>query len=178
MPKGNVITKKQVVVPAITAALVLMMAPAMLSTVYAQNPHFIRDPSCEVDERTGDLVCSGRVAGLGDAEEVEGFLQADIEATFGCDNPGQGGDAIHIPPGQPTAFEDETGPAETLDVRNGQVRFNLDLDAPDAPEDLECPGSNWRIVLVEITYDDVQLVLEGFATLDIGGPFSATLIEV
>jgi hypothetical protein len=177
MPKGNAISKKQVILPAITAALVLMMAPAMLSTVYAQNPHFIRDPDCTVDS-SGNLDCSGRVAGLGnELQTVQANLVADIEATFGCDNPGQGGTGIHIPPGQPTGFEDVEGATEDLPVRNGQVRFNLQIEAPEAPEDLECPGSNWRIVLVEITYDNVVVVI-GDTTLDIGGPFSGTLIEV
>jgi len=168
MPIGN-LSKKQLIAPAITAVVVLMMAPAMLSTVYAQNPHFIGEPECTVNERTGDLSCSGRVAGLGDAEEIEGFLSASVVAEFGCDNPGRGGDGIQIPPGQPTETDTVSGDAETLDVRNGQVRFNLDIAAPEPDEDFCKPG--WTPVLTNIEWTDVQLNLEGFAPLEIPGTF-------
>jgi hypothetical protein len=165
MPKGNnILSKKQVVVPAITAALVLMMTPTM---AFAQNPHFIGRPNCDVTS-SGALECSGRVAGLGNADEVEGFLRADVVAVFGCDNPGPG---VHIPPGQDTDTQTVTGDAEILDVRNGQVRFNLDIAAPEPSEDFSCPNPRWNEVLVSAEYTNVELVL-GDETLPIPGTFS------
>jgi hypothetical protein len=167
MPKGNVITKKQVVVPAITAALVLMMAPAMLSTVYAQNPHFNRDPNCSVDN-AGNLDCSGRINGLGNVAEVDAFLVADVSATFGCDNPGKG---IHIPPGQPTESTPVTGDTEPLTVRNGRADFDLSIAAPEAPDDL-CKENGWTPVLAEVTYTNIAVVVGGDRVEITDGPIS------
>jgi hypothetical protein len=167
MPNGNTINKKQVVAPAITAALVLMMAPAILSTAYAQNPHFVGRADCSVDN-DGNLDCSGKIAGLGNVAEVDAFLQADVTATFACDNPGPG---VHIPPGQPTDSHSVTGDTETLAVRNGQSSFSLSIDAPEPSEGFECPNPNWRIVLQDVTYTNVAVVVDG-EELEIPGTFS------
>jgi hypothetical protein len=171
MPKSNVITKKQVVVPSIIAALVLMLGPTM---AFAQNPHFIRDPSCEVDN-DGNLDCSGRIAGLGNVEGVDANLVADVEAEFGCDNPGRG---IHIPPGQPTDAQEVEGDTETLPVRNGRASFDLSINAPEPSEGFECPNERWDVVLVSVEYTNVRVEIEGFEPLEIPGTFSETLIEV
>jgi hypothetical protein len=171
MPES--IKKVTVLATAITAALVLM-TPALITTgAYAANPHFIGQPNCSVDS-AGNLDCNGKIAGLGNVEEVQAFLEADIEATFGCDNPGPG---IHIPPGQPEDFQDVPGEQETLAVRNGQTVFSLTIPAPQPSEGFDCPNPNWRIVLVSITYDNVSVIIDG-DELPIGGPFSRTLIVV
>jgi hypothetical protein len=170
MPKNNAISKKQVVLPAITAALVLTLAPTM---AFAQNPHFIGRPNCDVDSQ-GNLDCSGRIAGLGNVEGVDANLVADVSATFGCDNPGRG---IHIPPGQPTDAQEVEGDTETLPVRNGQARFSLSIDAPEPSEGFECPNQNWDVVLVEVTYTNVRVEIDG-DTLPIPGTFSEELIRV
>lgn len=174
--RGNMpesIKKVTVLATAITAALVLM-TPALITTgAYAANPHFIGQPNCSVDS-AGNLDCNGKIAGLGNVEEVQAFLEADIEATFGCDNPGPG---IHIPPGQPEDFQDVPGEQETLAVRNGQTVFSLTIPAPQPSEGFDCPNPNWRIVLVSITYDNVSVIIDG-DELPIGGPFSRTLIVV
>jgi hypothetical protein len=172
MPKGNVITKKQVVVPTVTAALILMLAPTM---AFAQNPHFIRDPVCTVD-RDGNLDCSGRIAGLGnELTQVNAFLTADVIAVFGCDNPGQG---VHIPPGQGTDTQDVQGDPQSLPVKGGSVRFGLEIPVPEPSSDLDCPNERWDVVLVSVEYSNVEVVIEGFEPLEIPGTFSRELIEV
>jgi hypothetical protein len=163
MPKGNTISKTRVIVPATVAALVLMMTPTM---AFAQNPHFIGTPDCSVDS-AGNLDCAGRLAGLGNARTVESFLVADVQATFGCDNPGRG---IHVPPGQPTETTPVTGDAETLRVRNGQASFDLSIDAPTAPEDF-CAKRGWTPVLASVTYTNVAVVI-GDDRVPIEGTFS------
>jgi hypothetical protein len=171
MSQSNVITKKQVVVPTIVAALVLMLGPTM---AFAQNPHFVRDPDCSVDN-DGNLDCSGSIAGLGNVEEVDANLVADVTATFACDNPGRG---VHIPPGQPTDPQAITGDTETLNVRNGRTNFVLSIDAPTPSEGFECPNERWAILLAEVEYTNVRVEIEGFDSLEIPGTFSETLIEV
>ena len=148
----------------LTAAI---LASASATTAFAANPHFIGQPTCAVDEH-GNLDCGGRMAGLGNVSEVSAFLEADISAIFGCDNPGPG---IHIPPGQPEDFQDVAGEQETLPVRNGQASFDLSITAPQPAEGFECPNPNWDIVLVSITYSDVSVIV-GEDELAIPGTFS------
>jgi hypothetical protein len=163
MPKDNAKSKKQLIVPAITAALVLTLAPTM---AFAQNPHFIGQPDCEVDN-DGNLDCSGRLAGLGNVEGVDANLVADVTATFACDNPGPG---VHIPPGQPTDAQEVEGDTETLPVRNGQARFSLSIDAPEPSEGFECPNERWTVVLEDVEYSNVRVEVDG-ETLPIPGTF-------
>lgn len=155
---------------AFLTATALVLA-SFSAAAFAQNPHFIGQPVCTVDAQ-GNLDCSGRMAGLGNVSEVDAFLEADISATFGCDNPGPG---IHIPPGQPEDFQDVAGEQETLPVRNGQARFDLSITAPQPSEGFECPNPNWDIVLVSITYSNVSVIV-GEDELAIPGTFSRELI--
>jgi len=164
MPIGNTISKKQVIVPAFAAALVLMMTPTM---AFAQNAHFVGEPSCEVIS-SGALKCSGKIAGLGNTEEVTAFLQADVTATFACDNPGPG---VHIPPGQPTDSHPIQGDQTTLPVRNGQTTFTLTTDAPQPSGDFSCPNDRWKVVLQDVEYTNVAVVVDG-EELEIPGTFS------
>ena len=78
MPES--IKKVTVLATAITAALVLM-TPALITTgAYAANPHFIGQPNCSVDS-AGNLDCNGKIAGLGNVEEVQ------PSEGFDCPNP-------------------------------------------------------------------------------------------
>lgn len=159
--------------PSTTLAMLTaaVLASMTATAAFAANPHFIGQPACTVDAQ-GNLDCSGRMAGLGNVSEVDAFLEADISATFGCDNPAPG---IHIPPGQPEDFQDVAGEQETLPVRNGQARFDLSIAAPQPGEGFECPNPNWDIVLVSITYSNVSVIV-GEDELAIPGTFSRELI--
>jgi hypothetical protein len=67
MPKDNTISKKQVVVPAIIATLIVMTSTTLMSGVaYAQSGlHLVGDVAIDVDEVAGTITVSGEVAGAG-----------------------------------------------------------------------------------------------------------------
>lgn len=116
-------------IPVVVASALLLMAPMLAS---AASPHFVGDPSCDVVG--GDLVCSGKVAGLGNVEEVTAFIQADVTCT------NRGGNE---PLGQ------QGGEEQTFDVRNGQITFtDLTLENP-------CRDG------MSATFADVALVIDG-----------------
>jgi hypothetical protein len=135
-----------------------------LTRAFAQNPHFVGQPTRAVNNQ-GDLVCSGKIAGLGSATEVEAFLEADISATFVCINP-----AGNIAPGQ-TDIANVPGEEATLAVRSGQTVFR-NLTVP-APEEFDCPNPKWQGRLQSITFSNVSIFVES-TELPIPGTFSRT----
>ena len=130
------------IIPTATIASALLVIAPMLAS--AASPHFVGDPSCDVVG--GDLECSGKVAGLGNVEEVTAFIQADVT----CINRG-GNEAIGLSGGE----------EQTFTVQNGQITFtDLTLENP-------CRDG------MSATFADVALVIDG-TTLPIpGGPFTA-----
>jgi hypothetical protein len=147
----------------------------------AANPHTIGQPTVDISA-TGDLSVQWKVAGLGNFTS-DAFLTAErVEAVWGCDNPGVGGDGIHIPPGQPIVSTDVQGPTTTIPPSNGQITFTVGIPAPAAPSATGfCPGSNWSLVLVSITYVNVVLHIQqdGVDVLTVPlGTFSETFINL
>src|SRR5215207_1457064 len=97
MPKSNT-TKTRVLVPAISAALIVMMAGPMLSTsAFAQDfisattdrgLKFVSDPVVTVNKEgnTASLSASGEVSGAGTGGTA--VLSSTAEVTVGCIVPG------------------------------------------------------------------------------------------
>jgi hypothetical protein len=134
-------TLKKIGIPSATiASALLLMAPMLAS---AASPHFIGSPTCSTV--TGNLECTGKVAGLGNVSTVQAFLQS----TATCTN--QGG---NTPQGL------VKGPQETLTVQNGQTVFDLTIPNP-------CPDH------MVATFTNVALVIGG-TTLPIPGTFTAS----
>jgi hypothetical protein len=162
MPKGNTISKKQVIAPAITAALVLMMSPAMLSTpaAFAVEPtsttrdgglHFVGDPDLQRDD--GTLTATGEVAGAG--TRATATLEATASATLGCVN--RGGN-------EPSGLQEvdtTTSGSETFNTRSGRGSFEVTTDEVTASDfDFSCPSRNMREVVVgDITFTDITLTI-------------------
>jgi hypothetical protein len=164
MHKTNPFSTKTTIAGVSAATLLLVLAPTMIA--FAQNPHFVGRTNCEVDS-SGNLDCTGSIAGLGNVEDVEAFLVADIDATFVCVNPGG-----NIAPGQGVEEEDVTGETETLPVRNGRANFDLTIEAPEAPSAEEvCANPNWTVELQSISYDNVRVTVDGAVLPIEGGPF-------
>src|SRR5215216_7650429 len=116
-------------IPVVAASALMLMVPMLAS---AASPHFVGTPSCDVVG--GDLECSGKVAGLGNVEEVTAFIQADVTCT------NRGGNE---PQGQ------QGGEEQTFNVENGQITFNdLTLENP-------CPDR------MTASFEDVELVIDG-----------------
>jgi hypothetical protein len=161
MPKDS-INKTRVLIPTITAALVLMMSPAMLSTgAFAVGPtsttrdgglHFVDDPNLERDD--GTLTATGEVAGAGGGGEA--ILEADASATLGCVTRGGG---------EPSGLEDvdtTTTGSDTFNTRNGRGSFDVTTDEISISDfDFECPSRQHREVLVgDIEFTNIVLTIE------------------
>jgi hypothetical protein len=101
---------------AVTAAAVLLPATAAL----AGSAHFVDDTITAA--RTGDsLTVSGKIAGLGDEDQVHVVLTA----TAACVNPGGN---------KPSAANKQTVSAEgDFPVQNGKAEFSLTLTATFQP---------------------------------------------
>jgi hypothetical protein len=98
--------KRVIAVLGLAGALMLSALPA-----YAGSPHFVGDP---VATRTGDtLTVTGKLAGLGNEEQVHVVLVADVQ----CVNPGNN---------EPQAENKDAVIAEgDFPVQNGKTNFTL-----------------------------------------------------
>jgi hypothetical protein len=84
---------------------VLAIAVALPSMAVAARPHFVGTPVCT--QTDGELCCSGKVAGLGQAPTV-----VNVTAAFTCEN--RGGNQ---PPGL------ASGQSAPITPRGGQITF-------------------------------------------------------
>jgi hypothetical protein len=171
MPEGN-INKIRVIVPAITAALVLMMAPAVLSTVaFAVEPtsttrdgglHFVRG-SPDLTANDGSLTATGEVAGAGTGGEA--ILTATASVTTGCltnEPSGNPGGGQNEPQGQREQESTVTGSA-TFETDNGRGEFTVTTDEVTIDDfDADCPSANMTPVLVgdDVSFTDITLTIE------------------
>ena len=125
MPKS--INKLGLTIPVVAASALMLMAPMLAS---AARPHFVGEPSCEVV--SGDLECSGKVAGLGNVENVDATLQADRTCTVR-------GSSENEPQGL------QRGDTEELTVRNGAATFSLTVEG--CPDRMTATFSNVAVVV-------------------------------
>ncbi|MCX5560125.1 hypothetical protein [Streptomyces sp. NBC_00038] len=135
-----------------TALMTLAATAIGISTAAAQSPHFIGDVTCS--KSLSGLSCSGKAAGLGNVATDIFLTASSVEAEYVCVN--RGG---NIAPGQGTEFQNVQGPTQHVTPRNGQITFrNVTLPAPETPsEDDVCPNGNWRVQLLHLTFNDVEL---------------------
>jgi hypothetical protein len=152
MPEINV-KKTRVLVPAITAAVVMMMVtPAMMSTgAFAQSGlHFVGSPSCEPTD--GSVECTGEVAGAG--RTATATVEATAHITSGCINRG-GND----PSGLEESTDQVTGSVD-FNTRSGRGSFTVETNEVTGPaQGFECPSNNMREVLVDVTFSDITLTV-------------------
>ena len=106
---------------AATAALAFTVIGVASADEIALKISF-KDVSCTKTSNGQNIVCSGKISGLGNAEQVE----ISVTATRVCTNNG-GND----PPGQ------IKGQSSPLPVRNGSVTFsNVSTQAKACPDDM------------------------------------------
>jgi hypothetical protein len=141
------VKKTRMLVPAITAALVVMAAPMLLPAALAA-PN-IRSQNCEVDD--GNLECRINVSGLGGATTATATLTGDADITTGCLN--RGGN-------EPSGLERETQDVletSTVNVQGGRATFTFATDF-DADELRDCPSErNMTPVIVCGTFTNLEL---------------------
>jgi hypothetical protein len=164
MPNG--IRETRVLVPAITAALVLM-APTL---VYAQQGlHFVGTPTVTAT-KTDDsafLTATGEVAGAG--RTATATLSATAVTTVGCITPS----GSNEPRGLQTQETQVTG-SETFNTRQGRGTFDVDTNAVGIPSSFNCPSANMEETLVSVVFEDVTLtvtsqtgtITQEFGTID------------
>jgi hypothetical protein len=106
--------KKTLAIFAVAAALIV--APGFFTRAFAQNPHFVGEPSCVLNPAGDTVVCAGKIAGVGTEPTAVG-----IEIDGGCANkPG------HEPGGHVQSV------SEPIDPRGGRINFREDasVDCP------------------------------------------------
>ena len=125
----------------LVAISVILLGIVAISTAFAGNPHFVGNTKIEEDGNT--LVVSGKIAGLGNEEQIH----VEVMATAECINPG----------GQnPQAANKETVSAEgDFPVQNGKAQFELTLEAifqPDCTPPMTLEWSDVTITADGLTY--------------------------
>ncbi len=187
MPNGKR-NKTRVLVPAITAALVLMMAtPAMFSTgAFAIDPetttknrgmHFVGDPQLTVNKETEDgavtasLSATGEIAGAGTGGTAT--LSAIAVIKTGCitnqpeGNPDAG---QNEPPGLETTTEEVSG-SESFTTEQGRGTFSVTTNEVTTG-DFDCPSAQ-QTEFSSITFTDITLTIES----DEGKEITATYAD-
>jgi hypothetical protein len=144
-----------------TTMLLLIL---VTSVAFGANPHFIYGNANITD--SGNLVVNFKIAGLGSTVSTTVTASADAYALYACRN--NGGNF----PADPKKQE-ATGPVsnsgEFTSGRNGQITGSLTLYPPATT--LSCPPGQ-HIVLVEVSYSNVQVSEPAAGTFNIPGTFS------
>jgi hypothetical protein len=113
------------------------------------NPHFIYATSSISD--TGVLSVDFKEAGLGNNQNIDYTITADVDATFGFVN--NGGNVVM---GQPWHVTSHTLASETFSSdRNGNIEATITAEAL-APNLATPNGNNWRAV-IDVSYTNVNL---------------------
>jgi hypothetical protein len=144
----------------IISLTMIALSGFMVTSVWAQNPHFLRCSSSSPDN-SGDVSACFRIAGLG-GDTVNVTATANATAVYACLNHGD-----HCP----SAANKSTTTAQvqangTFTVTNGQAKGCLALSPP--PSTLTCPNGQ-KFVLVSISYSDITLSAEGSTCTTAGG---------
>jgi hypothetical protein len=144
---------------------VLTVVGLSASAAMGSSPHFKRGggPTCTFSgTNTITVVCSGSLAGLGNADLVM-TVGASGSAVYQCQNNGG-----NIAPGQNRVL---IGPSTSKtsipadQVKNGTLDFSTNPDVLSAPATVSgaqagCPGNNWTGVNPVVTLTSITLTIE------------------
>src|SRR5207249_3982179 len=125
---------------------VIALSGFMVTSVWAQNPHFL---SCGVSgvNSDGTLDASFRIAGLGSNQSITVTASADAVATYGCINKGQ---QCPNAANKSTVTGTVTAQGTFQSGKNGSVRGSLTVDPPPNTS-LKCPGGQ-TLILISVSY--------------------------
>lgn len=142
---------RRIILIAVAAVTIQSLA---MSAAWAGNPHFVGTPS--VNRQGNSLAVSGKVAGLGNEEQIH----IEISADAACLNRGEQ---------FPDADNKETFTAAgDFPVQNGKANFRLTLTATFQPRCSPPMTVVFGDVTIEVTSDDDPNL---FLTTTIAGPF-------
>ena len=138
--------KRPVLLIGVAVASALMLAGVALAV---SNAHFVGTPTAARSGNT--LTVSGKVAGLGDVDEITVMITADAQ----CINPGSN---------KPKAANKQSfSSTSTVPVQNGKANFSEDLTAtfqPDCTPPMTVEFSN---VVVTVTAADGTFLRHRFS---------------
>jgi hypothetical protein len=149
MPKGNTLSKKQLLAPGIAAALMMVATPMLLPAAFAA-PTLHSPIDCSLDGN--NLNCTADVSGLGGARTAQGTLTATVTTETGCINRG-----AHDQ--QPSGLDRETSKesnTQRVNVDGGRATFDITL-SPDTNRN--CPDG-MQVVVTCVTYTDISLTVK------------------
>jgi hypothetical protein len=139
------------------------------SAVLAVNAHFVQ-ASASVNN-AGNLVVNFKIAGLGDSVTTTVTASANATALYACKN---NGNNFPSDPKKQEVSGPVSGSGDFTSGRNGNITASLTLSPPPLIPTLDCPG-NQHVVLVSVTYSNVQVSEPNAGTRPISGTFTAVL---
>ena len=122
----------------------------MVTSVWAQNPHFLSCGASGVNP-DGSLNVSFRIAGLGSNQSIDITASAHADAVYACKN---GGQQCPNAANKVNVQSDVSASGTFTSGKNGSVRASLTVDPPSTT--LTCPGGQ-KLVLVSVSYTNVAV---------------------
>ena len=139
----------------------------MVTSVWAQNPHFLSCGASGVNP-DGSLNVSFRIAGLGSNQSIDITASAHADAVYACKN---GGQQCPNAANKVNVQSDVSASGTFTSGKNGSVRASLTVDPPSTS--LTCPGGQ-KLVLVSVSYTNVKVTAPGASDCDTSpGTFAA-----
>jgi hypothetical protein len=121
-------------------AVVVMLIVTYAAVAAVSNAHFVGTPTYTISGNT--LTVSGKVAGLGDVDEITVTVDADAA----CINPGSK---------HPKAANKESfSSVGHIPVQNGKANFSQDVTATFSPDCSPPMTVVWSNIVVTVTADD------------------------
>lgn len=130
----------------------LLISFLSISSVFAQNTHFIGSPS--ISDNGTTLTYCAKLAGLGNNQSVTVILSASATVTTTCTNPGG-----NVAPGQTKTVSVSASGTFTSD-KNGTVTFCL---TTLTPEPGSCPNGMWSGTVTDVSFTNTRILVDGKA---------------
>src|SRR5438552_14044567 len=137
----------------------IALAGFMVTSVWAQNPHFLSCGASGVNS-DGSLNVSFTIAGLGSNQSIDVTASAHADATYACKNNGQ---QCPNAANKVNVQSDVSASGTFTSGKNGSIKASLTVDPPDTT--LTCPGGQ-KLILVSVSYTDVTVSAPGASDCD------------
>jgi hypothetical protein len=154
-----------------TGLLAFVMALLFAAPAQAASVHFVRADATGPNA-AGNLIVDFKIAGLGDNQTITVTASADGTAVYACQN---NGGNFPSDPKKTTVSGPVSASGDFTSGKNGSITDSLTLMPPAST--LTCPGGQ-HVVLVSVSYTNVQVGAPGAGTVSIPGTFSRTFFNI